>query len=200
MAKNTSRGAKARPKKITVKVSPFAGPEAASSAKRIENILELFRQKIAVQVERHANTYAQSINLEAASSEFLRNVVDAIVLATALHGLDPPIKRYSDIRKELLQVSKAAAEVAKQLGTLDQAVADLTPSCIGVLNERCETNHKISDATFQNEMARFDQLSKQAYRLADTCKGMDKGGASRKYEFIVLIHGLARAFKIATVT
>jgi hypothetical protein len=140
------------------------GPDPA---KTFTDTLDQFSRAIALTIDRSAADSARVLQLKGESHEFRRELADGIVLCLTLHRMNPPPKRYSDIRKELVRASKEAAAVVKSLRRLYLALDDLTPMYKEHLGDLWEPRGQLALAALPKEVARFDKLSALAARLGE---------------------------------
>jgi hypothetical protein len=136
-----------------------------------------------------ADQYAAATGLPLSSSQFQENVIRTLVCSVALHLDAPKRKRFSDLRKEMLRVEKAAAAAEKGLRGLQAALDQLTPMHRDAILKDLETPRRTA--------FKLEGLSVLAGMYAGAFA--DKGGPLAKMaEFAMLVRGLARAFESAT--
>jgi hypothetical protein len=159
--------------------------------------LEDLRRLIAPVVDRHIAKWASTIGLDRASPTFRQDVIDALLWCVVTHVDAPNRKRYSDIRKELLCVSKEAASAEKSLRRLHEALDDLIPRYRELLEERLGVPGRIALRHFSEQTPWLYALSSEAGRYGEMCKSLDKGGAPKTFAFVSLVTALATAFQRA---
>jgi hypothetical protein len=148
-----------------------------------------YREITSEHVPRLVDQYASATGLPVSNPRFQFLVAQAI-LGSALTHLDvPKRKRWSVIRKEMLNVEKAASAAAKNSRQLQIALDNLTPL--------------YRDAIFKNVQMPiraaldYETLSHRAHIYAKDFD--DKGGVPPKMaEFRALVRGLAYALRDAT--
>src|SRR5262245_14689816 len=86
---------------------------------------EYCRQFIADSVPIRVEQYAAAIGLSHSTPHFEQDVSRAILLAVG-RGLFP-LERFSDLRKQMLRVDRAARSAAKSLRQLQSALDELPP-------------------------------------------------------------------------
>ncbi len=155
---------------------------------------------IAESVRRRVEDYAEAIG-QHSTSRFQQDVVEAILICVAVHMDAPNRKRYSDIRNELLRVSKEAIAAEKSFDRLSAAIGKLTPNYRELLRKRLELPAKVALTLVTKQPPWFHALSlvaSIAALFAEALRQRDKGGAPKMLAFDILVRGLARAYQHAT--
>lgn len=120
-----------------------------------------------------------TIGLTKPSPLFRMEAGAAILAALGFHLLDPPPKRWADIRKDRLQAANDAARGAQALLSSYDRVG-------------------IPDMVYWAREAAVMAVALQ--RQANELRGKDKGGRSRKAAAEMLVDGLADAFETTAIT
>jgi hypothetical protein len=127
--------------------------------------------------------------------ELRKGVVEATLWCFLVHGL-PPLKRYSDIRKELITVQHRTAKAVEGLRKLSQALDELPKAWTELLFKGWARAVNGDDPVLL--AMKLDALASLARTGADSLRGLDKGGPRRFLAFEVLVRELAKAFEGGT--
>ncbi|MGA8610135.1 MAG: hypothetical protein WB760_00170 [Xanthobacteraceae bacterium] len=149
-------------------------------AEAVPAVLEQCQEVIYRYVAPYIERYAKAARLERATPQFHRDVAKAILWCLVEQRHTPSRKRYSDIRRELLSVSKAAAKTAKAFNSLRSALNTLTPVCHEPLEPYLPKNTA-------DTIARLNASAHLGGKIAEKIKDADKGGRPRMFAFEILI-------------
>jgi hypothetical protein len=158
-----------------------------------------FRRDIGSRIHPHIEEFAQIIGLSHASPQFEHDVIEAVhwcIVGTAL-----PRKRYSAIRKDLLEIGTAARAAEKSLGRLRTAYESLSAPYQNTLKQPLNLLAKLAlgIATKQGpEFYALSSVARAAELYAAAFKGADKGGVRQNIPFRLFVLYLAVAFQNAT--
>jgi len=172
-----------------------------SEDENVEADIEQCRRLIAPSVRRRAEQFAEAAGLQQASSQFQKEIIEAILWCTVTHALAPSSKRVSATRKVFQRVGKAAAAAETALDRLRRALDELPPKYRELLNAQLQFPAKIALSIVANQAPWFHALpsvADSAVMAAKVLKGTDKGGAPQMVAFRWLVLYLARAFAHAT--
>src|SRR5262249_55756172 len=120
---------------------------------------------------------------------FEQDVIEAIVLCVFYH-LSPKPESFSELRKQMLRVDKAAASAVKNLRQLQSALDALAPMYRDPMLKQTPIQMPVRTALS------LDTLSNRAHN--DAKAFARKGGAPKMLAFNMLMKRLAAAFQHAT--
>jgi hypothetical protein len=163
--------------------------------------LAQLRLVIGEAVRPHINQFAAIIGLQTASSQFEGDIIEALLWCVVTYHDAPNRKRYSDIRKELLRVSREARTAERSLDRLRNALNELTPRHREFLAERLEPVARVAVSLVAKQAPWFHALAlvgTEASFYAEELKTADKGGAPKMLAWGTLVSLLKRAFERAT--
>jgi hypothetical protein len=151
-----------------------------------------FRQDIGSRIHARIEEFAQIIGLPHATPQFEHDVIEAVHWCILGAVLAP--KRYSAIRKDLLEIGTAARAAEKSLGRLRIAYESLPAP-----NQNLLAKLALGIATKQDpEFYALSSVALAAELYAAALKGADKGGVRQYVPFRLFVLYLAVAFENAT--
>jgi len=141
------------------------------------------------------------IGLCGASTEFRQHLASAIDLCLLVHSFDR--KRFSDVRKEVLRVAKAAVTASGKLREMAAALTALgyarLTSLLHLRNELTASDRPpIEIDGLIAEAERLDCLAQIARSHADWLRSRDLGGRPKLFCYETLVRQLAAVYKAAT--
>jgi hypothetical protein len=138
---------------------------------------EAFRRDIGSRIHPHIEQFAQIIGLARATPQFEHDVIDAVhwcILRAAI-----PRKRYSAIRKDLLEIGTAARAAEKSLGRLRTAYESLSAPDQDTLTQPLNLFEKIAlgriAAKQDPEFYALSRVARAAESYATTRRGRTRG-------------------------
>ena len=153
------------------------------------------RQLVEAEVTQRIERWAGTIGLTPADKAFDRfrqELTDALHACMRAHeaGQRRRYARFSDLRKDLLALAKAAKAAAQRLRKVEDILTRLPPM---QHDPAFRLAHDPHSTAFE-----LDGLTEASRRHAEECKLADRGGPSKMRAFAALADGLIQAYQHAT--
>jgi hypothetical protein len=156
----------------------------------VASIVEECRAFSSASIKLQSSHYARTVGLRFSTQQFENDIIEAVVIAVSYH-LAPKPKKFSDLRKQMVRVDKAAMSAAKKLRLLQSALDQVEPiyrtAMLNQLPKLLAPPFTISH--------NIEALSNKAHLYS---RGFaTKGGTPKMIEFGMLVKHLATAFQRA---
>jgi len=141
--------------------------------------------------------YEQAAELPVPDPDFRDGIIEAVSFSLFTNAV-LPLKRYSTIRKELIEVRARAETAAATVRELAASVEGLPERFRDMLLRHFEEKGAADPKGIRAVAARLDVLASIAVQFIHLLQGADKGGRPKMLAFAVFISRLADLFERAT--
>jgi hypothetical protein len=155
----------------------------------VPSTLKQCRAFITRSVEVHGSDFEKAVGLPLSTLQFKQDIVQALVESISFH-LAPKPKKYSELRRQMLRLDKAAASAAKAVRRLHLVFEKVDPIYRdAILKQKSMLVSPLKNALTLQSLSDSAHIYSRGFAVAGA------GGAPKMIAFEILVKGLATAFR-----